>query len=115
MADGARLTNCMWVGVGSVCKRNGTPEKIAEVLSAIKSVRPDLRLHGFGVKVTSLLNASVRRLLATADSMAWSFAARKQGRNANSWLEAKAFCERIAVAVSTPAQPYQLTLFEQAA
>lgn len=69
---------------------------IVEVLRAIKKERPDLLLHGFGVKTTSLVNLAVRKLLATADSMAWSFAARKQGRNPNSWEEAERFVQRIA-------------------
>lgn len=98
-AYGPRLKDNMWVGVGSVCKRNGSPEKIADVLRGIKQARPDLRLHGFGVKVTALRHAEVRDMLATADSMAWSFAARKQGRNANDWREAAAFVERITAIV----------------
>ena len=49
-----RLTYGMWVGVGSVCKRNGDPGAIYDVLSAIKAERPDLRLHGFGLKTTAL-------------------------------------------------------------
>lgn len=92
---GARLTPGMWVGVGSVCKRNGTPTAVEEVLMAIKRARPDLRLHGFGVKITSLWSGIVRSLLRTADSMAWSFAARKQGRNANDWREAWRFARTI--------------------
>lgn len=44
---GARLTPGMWVGVGSVCKRQGRVAIIEDLLSAIKEVRPDLRLHGF--------------------------------------------------------------------
>lgn len=107
---GDRLTPGMWVGVGSVCKRNGSPESIVAVLSAIHAVRPDLRLHGFGVKTTSLEHPGVRALLATADSMAWSFAARKQGRNANSWKEAKAFADRINNIASQEPQPWQMTL-----
>jgi hypothetical protein len=35
-------------------------------------------LHGFGIKTTSLLWADVRDNLYSADSMAWSFAARMQ-------------------------------------
>lgn len=111
-AYGKRLARNMWVGVGSVCKRNGAPELIAAVLKAIAAVRPDLRLHGFGVKITALLHAVVRQLLATADSMGWSFAARKQGRNANSWLEAKQFADRIASIVSGPTAPVQLDLID---
>ncbi|MFP5513211.1 MAG: hypothetical protein ACLGJC_09045 [Alphaproteobacteria bacterium] len=92
---GDRLSRSMWVGVGSVCKRNGDPVAIEEVLLAVKRARPDLQLHGFGVKTTSLQSGLVRDLLATADSMAWSFAARKEGRNANDWREAAAFKDRI--------------------
>ena len=40
-----------WVGVGSVCKRNTTdPGEVLSILRAIKRARPDLRLHGFGLK-----------------------------------------------------------------
>lgn len=93
---GSRLPFGAWVGVGSVCKRNGDPRAIENVLMAIKQERPDLRLHGFGLKVTALGSGLVRQLLHTADSMAWSFAARKQGRSANDWREAVAYVARIA-------------------
>jgi hypothetical protein len=93
---GDRLTAGMWVGVGSVCKRNGRPGAVESVLLAIKRERPDLRLHGFGLKVTALQSALVRELLETADSMAWSFSARRQGRNANDWREAERFAAQIA-------------------
>ena len=90
-AYGDRIGLGAWVGVGSVCKRQGDPTAIAAILHAILIDRPDLRLHGFGCKQTSLLNPQVRRLLATADSMAWSFAARYEGRNQNAWDEAGRF------------------------
>lgn len=93
---GARLALGAWVGVGSVCKRQGDPRAILAVLRAIKAVRPDLRLHGFGVKLTALRHPEVRDLLHTADSMAWSFSARKQGRDANSADEALAFYQKVA-------------------
>lgn len=92
---GKRLATGMWVGVGSICKRNGAPAVIVEILSAIKSIRPDLRLHGFGLKSTALENSAVRSLLATADSMAWSFAARRQRRDPNCWMEARRFAAAI--------------------
>lgn len=92
---GSRLGLGSYVGVGSVCKRNGDPGAIEAVLSAIKRERPDLRLHGFGLKTTSLASADIRDLLYSADSMAWSFAARKQGRNANDWKEAAGFVSKI--------------------
>lgn len=109
-AYGDRLKPRMWVGVGSVCKRNGTPEKIVEVLEAIHAERPGLELHGFGVKQTSLLHAAVRFLLATADSMAWSFAARKEGRDGNSHHEARAFVDKIERTSSVRNVAWQMSL-----
>lgn len=103
---GERLTAGMWVGVGSVCKRNGNPNAIAAVLLAIKAERPDLRLHGFGCKTTALGSDLIRSLLHSADSLAWSFAARKEGRNANDWHEAEAFSHRITTQ-RTRAHAYQ--------
>lgn len=93
---GERLASGAWVGVGSVCKRNSDMGAIEAVLIAIKTARPDLRLHGFGVKTTALQSSIVRELLFSADSMAWSYAARRQGRSANDWREAKAFAQQIA-------------------
>ena len=39
---GELLTPGQWVGVGSVCKRNGNPDQIEDILLAIKAQRPDL-------------------------------------------------------------------------
>ena len=75
---GERLKQGMYVGVGSVCKRNASPSSIVQVLKAIKQERPDLLLHGFGIKTTSLMWADVRDNLYSADSMAWSYAARME-------------------------------------
>lgn len=86
---GDRLARGAWVGVGSICKRNANPWAIEAVLLAIHSERPDLQLHGFGLKATALRSALVFDLLHTADSMAWSYQARMEGRNANDWREAK--------------------------
>jgi hypothetical protein len=90
-AYGGRIGYGAWVGVGSLCKRQGRPEVIAALLDAILQDRPDLRLHGFGCKTTSLLQPEVRSRLATADSMAWSYAARFEGRDQNAWDEAGRF------------------------
>jgi hypothetical protein len=105
-----RLTKGMWVGVGSVCKRQGDPRAIMRVLTSIKNARPDLRLHGFGVKTTSLLHAGVRDMLDTADSMAWSFAARKEGRSPNHWSGAKAFADRIVSASVRPLYQMEMAI-----
>lgn len=108
---GDRLAHGAWVGVGSVCKRNGDPRQIAAVLLAIKAERPDLLLHGFGLKTTALADPLVRSLLHTADSMAWSFHARKNGRNGNDWREAKRWALNIT---SRPTQS-QLDFLPRAA
>lgn len=108
---GDRLKPGMWVGVGSVCKRQGDPRSIIAVLQAIASERPDLLLHGFGVKKTALMHPGVRELLSTADSMAWSFAARKQGRDANDWREAALFADAINAAANRNFQPWQMEMF----
>lgn len=92
---GDRLWPHMWVGVGSVCKRNSNPQQIINVLSAIHTTRPDLRLHGFGIKKTALKNPLIHWLLHSADSMAWSFHARKNGRDANGPGEALRFANEI--------------------
>ena len=92
---GARLQPGAWVGVGGICKRQGKPQDIIEVLRAILAVRPDLLLHGFGVKTTALRSPEIAEMLTTADSMAWSFHARKNGRNGNSWREADAWRRKI--------------------
>lgn len=101
---GSRLRARAWVGVGSLCKRNANPASVETVLLAIKAQRRDLRLHGFGVKVTALGRQLVRDLLFSADSMAWSFAARYEGRDANNPVEAAAYARRVAT------MPTQLAL-----
>lgn len=98
---GKRLEKSAYVGVGSVCKRNADPSAILGVLDAIHKERPDLRLHGFGLKSTALACSAIIKMLESADSMAWSFAARKGGRNPNDWREARAFEQRIARNMNT--------------
>lgn len=112
---GALLRAGQWVGVGSVCKRNARPEAVVDVLRAIYQVRPDLRLHGFGLKVTAVERADVRALLHSADSMAWSFAARYEGRNANDWREAAHYVQRVEALEAGGAPPAPLPRRRQGA
>ena len=73
LAAGIDLTNEPVVGVGTVCRRQDTSE--AEWL--IRRLHADgLRLHGFGVKIGGLRR--IARCLVSADSMAWSFGARRR-------------------------------------
>ena len=59
------------VGVGSVCRRQSETE-IEDICAAL--AQRGIRLHGFGVKTLGLRYA---RHLHSADSMAWSYNARK--------------------------------------
>jgi len=70
---GIDLTNEPTVGIGSVCRRQSTKE-IVPIIEAVTSC--GLKLHGFGMKTIGLQKVS--HLMASADSMAWSFTARKQ-------------------------------------
>jgi hypothetical protein len=107
-AYGRRLRYGAWVGVGSICKRNTNAGTIEGVLRAIKKLRPDLRLHGFGIKTAALRSPAVRSLLYSADSMAWSYNERVKERElfrkgivrdypsrANDWQAAAAFVASI--------------------
>lgn len=68
---GYDLTALPVVGVGSVCRRQGTAE-IAEIMWALADL--GISIHGFGVKTSGL--ALYGGALASADSMAWSYGAR---------------------------------------
>lgn len=72
---GVDLRTLPRVGVGSVCRRQHTGEAIAifEGLS-----QHGLSVHGFGVKVKGF--QAYQGLLASSDSMAWSFRARARSR-----------------------------------
>ncbi|MBL1080298.1 hypothetical protein JK358_38475 [Nocardia sp. 2] len=61
------------VAVGSVCRRQNTREA-AEIIAAITTAVPGIRLHGFGIKTSGL--AEYGSQLASSDSMAWSDTAR---------------------------------------
>lgn len=112
---GSRLREGQWVGVGSVCKRNGSPVDVQNVLAAIRGIRPDLRLHGFGVKLTSIADSAVRSMLYSADSMAWCYAARKQGRDRNDWREADNYRRKVEALAARPAGEWQMVLPLEAA
>jgi hypothetical protein len=72
-AAGVDLAAVPVTGLGSVCRRQSTGQ-IAAIVTELAHLR--LRLHGFGVKTGGLHQYG--HLLASADSMAWSYAARRQ-------------------------------------
>jgi hypothetical protein len=61
------------VGIGTVCRRQGT--KDAEVIIQMLATT-GIPLHGFGFKLQGL--ERVAHYLKSADSMAWSFSARRE-------------------------------------
>jgi hypothetical protein len=98
-AYGSRLAPGAWVGVGSVCRRNSRPDEVADILRAIKNKRPDLRLHGFGLKLTALESREVRECLHSSDSMAWSYPAR-YGKGNDSIETADEYLARVRQALA---------------
>lgn len=71
-AAGVDLTSLPLVGLGSVCRRQGT----AEIESLVRVLyRRGLKLHAFGFKLRGLPGCA--DYLASADSMAWSYDARR--------------------------------------
>jgi hypothetical protein len=112
------LTTLPLVGLGSVCRRQSTTQA-EDIIVALQEAGVT-RLHGFGVKILGLRRFGWR--LASSDSMAWSYAARRAGsplsgcaghincancrRYAYSWYVTVA-----AIANDTTPRPSQLPLF----
>jgi hypothetical protein len=69
---GVDLTEYPVVGIGSVCRRNAT-DQVVSIISRLSA--EGIRCHGFGVKGRSM--RALEPLLASADSMAWSYDARR--------------------------------------
>lgn len=69
---GVDLTTEPLVGVGSVCRRQGTAQ-IATIFRELAGA--GIRCHGFGVKLKGM--GLYARYLTSADSLAWSYEARR--------------------------------------
>lgn len=109
------LSRFRLVGVGSVCRRQGTEE----ALNILRSLRQHgLKLHGFGFKIDGLRNGGCE-LLASADSMAWSKQARHkaplpgcQHAACNNCLRfALNWRDRVLKSIEVGNRNYQPTLF----
>ena len=108
------------VGIGSVCRRQDS-DAIHEVVEGVLEEAPDLKLHGFGVKVGGITRYG--HLLASSDSLAWSFGARwnktrlpgcSHATCANCPRYAMAWYRKVtAVASRVNPQPRQLSIFRQ--
>lgn len=85
---GHALTLLPIVGIGSVCRR----QQMAEITQVIARFHSDgIKLHAFGFKATGLKTGGSARL-ASSDSMAWSFHARKNPGDAINHLQKHANC-----------------------
>jgi len=73
-AAGVDLRELPVVGVGSICRRSHHM-RAALILASLAD--EGLRLHGFGFKIDGL--RASHESLVSADSMAWSFHARREG------------------------------------
>jgi hypothetical protein len=117
---GVNLAALPRVGLGSVCRRQSTAE-ITTIITVLSGL--GLRLHGFGVKTGGL--SRYGHLLTSADSMAWSYAARRQlplpgctgHKNcANCLVFATRWRSRVLATLALPAARWeQPALFEAAA
>ena len=104
------VSSWAWVGVGSVCKRQGSPLVLAQILEAIHELRPKWRLHGFGVKVTALAEGRVYDRLYSVDSSAWSFDTYfREGSEVQSLASCLAWLRRVE-AIRPDASQLQLPL-----
>lgn len=111
-AAGINLAAEPIVGLGSVCRRQATDE-IAEIAATFAN--QGLNLHGFGVKTQGLGDYGPD--LASADSMAWSYDARrkqplpghthKNCANCEEW--ALRWRQRVLATMASP-RPQQLAL-----
>lgn len=112
---GVALASLPRVGVGTICRRQGT-EEAARILGRLEA--EGLKLHAFGLKGTGIPN--VAPFLTSSDSLAWSYAARRKpplpgctthkncancAKFAMQWLEGI----QEAIATYAPA-PYQTAL-----
>lgn len=106
---GDRLKPGAYVGVGSICKRNSNASSIESILIAIHSARPDLRLHGFGIKSTALRSPLVWDLLHSADSQAHGLSGGQGSlkyQDSNNPLTALEYAAKIQ-------RPSQLSIFKK--
>lgn len=118
-AAGIDLRDEPVVGIGSVCRRSQTDD-IVRLIRRLSDL--GIRLHGFGVKTEGLRFLAHR--LASSDSMAWSFQARRAKARmpgcvahqncANCPKYALLWRERVLASIASAREPtsWQPTLWE---
>lgn len=67
----ARILPEAWVGVGNLVGRSIS--EIEEIVVNIAELRKDIRLHGFGIKLSHVKNPLVKKLFYSSDSANGSF------------------------------------------
>ncbi len=82
------------VGLGSMCRRHNTAEAL-RIIEALREIGIT-RLHGFGFKTRGLEKA--HHLLVSADSLAWSYSARRADALPGCTHRSCANCLRYALA-----------------
>jgi hypothetical protein len=87
---GVQLEELDLVAVGSVAPRQ-TSDLVVGLLEELSA--QGMILHGFGIKIAGIRKSLP--FLASSDSMAWSWEARRQGGNANGQPDAEAYRTRI--------------------
>jgi hypothetical protein len=118
VAAGVDLAAEPTVGLGTVCRRQGTSDAV-DIVSAVVGAVPGIRLHGFGFKSEGIALAS--SMMASADSLAWSLNARKHPPLPGHTHASCANCLewalrwRESVLSSTRNRAFQRPLFVQAA
>lgn len=91
-AAGIELEHYPLVGLGSVCRRQNT----SQIDALIREFTPWLALHGFGCKTAGLARYGHR--LESADSLAWSYAGRREPAGCTPSHRNEANCLRYALA-----------------
>ncbi len=115
--NGVTLSSLPLVGLGSVCRR----QKTTGAEDLIRDLHgKGIRLHGFGFKISALGRCA--RYLESADSMAWSFNARRSNIRLRQCVHKAKKChgcstwammwrERVLRAVASSVGPEQRLLF----
>jgi hypothetical protein len=65
------------MGIGSICRRDKT-EDIVKIIETVKHELPNVKLHGFGVKLKVYEYPAAHECLYSADSSAWSYDGRRE-------------------------------------
>ena len=69
-----------WLGIGSTCKRNKNPEVVSQILDSLPIDYDTTKVHLFGYKTTGLKSDRIKDRIYSADSFAYDFTNRLNGK-----------------------------------